>query len=260
MSGPTRWRDDDSAPAEVRDLLRGVKGAARSHPLPAASRARSVARLDRMLALPVAAGLLLWLKGVAIAAGIGVLGVVAVKELPKLMSPGEAVTTVQDAPATSGNAAPKPLATARPTAAPSATTVADANLSSNAAMTPMAPPAPIAGTPSTASGPTSAASLPVETGPSAAGDSLAREAAMLDRARGLLGTDPTAALAALDAHAAAFPAGHMSLEREVLAVETLRRLHRYSEARARGESLLQRNPRSIYADRVRAILETLPAP
>ncbi|MGD0530191.1 MAG: hypothetical protein ABSE49_33965, partial [Polyangiaceae bacterium] len=94
----------------------------------------------------------------------------------------------------------------------------------------------------------------------AAPDSLAREAAMLDRARALLGTDPAGALAALDAHAAAYPAGRMSLEREVLAIETLRRLHRFSEARARGESLLRRDPGSIYADRVRAILATLPAP
>ena len=81
---------------------------------------------------------------------------------------------------------------------------------------------------------------------------------MLDRARGLLNTDPGAALAALDAHAAAFPAGHMTLEREFLALEALRRLHRVSEARARGESLLQRRGGSLYEERVRAILDTLP--
>ncbi|MGD0528020.1 MAG: hypothetical protein ABSE49_23000, partial [Polyangiaceae bacterium] len=159
MSGPTRWRDDDSAPAEVRDLLRGVKGAARSRPLPAASRARSVARLDRMLALPVAAGLLLWLKGVAIAAGIGVLGVVAVKELPTLVSLGDAETTVNDAPPAAGVAAPKPLATGRPGAPASATAFAAASAAGTLAA-PVATTAPIVTAPSTAPATTSAQSSP----------------------------------------------------------------------------------------------------
>ncbi len=83
---------------------------------------------------------------------------------------------------------------------------------------------------------------------------------MLDKARALLGSDPDAALAVLDAHAAAYPAGHMSLERELLALDALRRLQRVSEARARGESLLERARGSIYEARVRAILGSLPSP
>jgi hypothetical protein len=100
----------------------------------------------------------------------------------------------------------------------------------------------------------------IEPAPSAAGDSIEREAAALDRARALLTSDPAAALSALDAQAAAFPAGHMGLERELLAVEALRRMHRLSEARARGEALLQRAPGSLYEGRVRAILDSLPPP
>jgi hypothetical protein len=83
---------------------------------------------------------------------------------------------------------------------------------------------------------------------------------MLDKARSLLARDPGAALAALDAHAAAFPSGHMSLERELIAVEALRRLRRVAEARARGGALLQRATGSIYEERVRTILESLGSP
>jgi hypothetical protein len=246
MSEPTRWRDDDSSPREARDLLRTVKGARGSRPLPAASRARSVARLDRMLALPAAAGLLLWLKGVAVAAGIGVLGVAAVKGIPVLLSSSDTAETVS--PASTATAPvmtkPKPAPTAAPVPSVTATPTATASVTA----------IPTATTATTATSP------PIEPAPSTETDSLAREAAMLDRARALLGSDPGAALAALDAQAAAFPAGHMSLERELLSVEALRRLHRVSEARARGESLLRRARGSIYEDRVRAILDELPPP
>src|SRR5208282_3711917 len=70
-----RFREDASAPDEVRDLLRA---AGRSRPLTDKVRARSAARIDRLAAVPAAAGLLLWFKGVAIAAGLGVVGVAVV--------------------------------------------------------------------------------------------------------------------------------------------------------------------------------------
>jgi len=232
MSGPTRWRDDDTSPPEVRELLRTVKGAAGSRPLPAASRARSVARIDRMLALPAAAGLLLWLKGVAVAAGIGVLGVVAVKGIPVPLTNTDAAPTV--------------------------TAVATATAPATVKPKPAQPPAPVP-IPSATAAPTAMVIVPVVVPTaSAETDSLAREAAMLDRARAQLGSDPGGALTTLDAQALAFPAGHMGLERELLSVEALRRLHRDSEARARGESLLRRARGSIYEDRVRAILDELP--
>jgi hypothetical protein len=52
----------------------------------------------------------------------------------------------------------------------------------------------------------------------------------------------------------------MSLERELIAVEALRRLHRVAEARARGGALLQRATGSIYEERVSTILESLRSP
>jgi hypothetical protein len=196
-----------------------------------------------MLALPAAAGLLLWLKGVAVAAGIGVLGVAAVKGIPVLLSNTDAAPPVTAAapPTTPAPTRPKPALA--PTSAPLPSATAAPTATASVAV--IAPPI--------------AASPPTEPAPSTATDSLAREAAMLDKARAQLGSDPGAALQTLDAQALAFPSGHMGLERELLSVEALRRLHRVSEARARGESLLQRARGTIYEDRVRAILDALPS-
>ncbi len=241
MSGPTRWRDDESSSEEVRDLLRRAKGAGRSRPLPAASRARSAARLDRMLAIPAAAGVIVWLKGVALAAGIGAVAMVTGREVLghwPAVSPEQPVpTSVTPVATPSARAIPAP--TAAPAAAPLPTATSGSVATTNTGEKALAPP-------------------PVDHVSRPESDPLAREASMLDRARALLGSNPGAALAILDAHAAAFPAGHLSLERELLAVEALGHLQRISEARARGEALLERARGSIYEDRVRAILEGLP--
>jgi hypothetical protein len=90
--------------------------------------------------------------------------------------------------------------------------------------------------------------------------SLAREVAMLENAGSLLERKPAEALAALDAHAAAFPGGHLVMERELMAVDALGRLERVSEARARGEALLARARGSIYEARVKGLLEGLEKP
>jgi hypothetical protein len=248
MSGPVRWQDDDASPPEVRELLRSARGAGRTHALPAASRARSAARIDRMLALPAAAGLIVWLKGVAVAAGISAVAVVAGREVLGHWPGASAEPSVSPiATAT----APKPV----PIPRPKPTVLAAPGVPSVAASTTASMPSS-----STHALPAFAPSLPPEPAPSGEADSLAREAAMLDHARALLASDPGAALAALDAQSAAFPSGHMGLERELLAVEALRRLQRVPEARARGESLLERARGSIYEARVRAILDSLPPP
>jgi hypothetical protein len=256
MTEPRRWRDDHSTPDDVRELLLRAKGAGRSRPLPPASRARSVARLDRMLAIPAAAGILLWLKGVAVAAGIGVLGVVAVKTLPALISGDDAATGASPATTAPMTAMPRGPRT-RPTMVPAPVVTA-----------PEAPTVPALPSASAPLGATSRVAVPqapsvpaaAESAMAPEADSLASEAAMLDRARLLLGSDPAAALRALDAYTAAFPTGHLGLERELLAVDALRRMGHVDDARARGQSLLARARGSIYEDRVRAILDALPAP
>jgi hypothetical protein len=227
VSEPVRFRDDGSASEDVRELL---KGAARSRPMTKDARARSAARVDRLVAVPVAAGLVLWLRGVAIAAGLGVVGVVAVTQvLPALHGePARAVPRVS-VPATTGRErveipAPPPVATtSTSTSTPTPTSTSISTTTSD-------------------------------------DDVLAREAALLEKARASLERDPASSLTTLDAYAAAFPTGTLSIERELLAVDALRRLGRVRDARSRGETLLGRARGSIYEERVTRILGELGAP
>jgi hypothetical protein len=76
----------------------------------------------------------------------------------------------------------------------------------------------------------------------------------LDRAHTLLSINPAQALRAADAHAAAFPGGALSAERELIAVDALLRLGRKDEARRRGADLLRRFPETIYHQRLRSLL------
>jgi hypothetical protein len=89
-------------------------------------------------------------------------------------------------------------------------------------------------------------------------DELTREAQLIESARRSLATDPTTTLLRVNDHRQAFPNGQLADEREVLAVDALRRLGRTAEARARGEALLRRDPSGLYGERVRSILATLP--
>jgi hypothetical protein len=85
-------------------------------------------------------------------------------------------------------------------------------------------------------------------------DPLAREAAMLEEARAMLEKNPRGALAALDRYAASFPSGLLSIERDLIVVDALRRLGRPAEARARAAALLDRARGSLYEPRIRAML------
>jgi hypothetical protein len=72
------------------------------------------------------------------------------------------------------------------------------------------------------------------------------EARLLEQARKLLGTAPAAALSLTDQHAARFPHGVLVQEREVIAVEALRRLHRTAEADRRAAAFAQAFPGSAH--------------
>ena len=92
------------------------------------------------------------------------------------------------------------------------------------------------------------------------GDEFARLAKPIEQsARAGLAGRPAEALAITQAHAAEFPAGKLSVERELLAIDALGRLGRATEARARAEGLLARARGSLYEDRIRAILGGLPS-
>jgi hypothetical protein len=221
-----------------------------------AERNRSAARIDRLVALPIAAGVALWWKAVAAAtAGLIGVGVAVVTLAPPAPSPAPAtvVPSMSAKPSIPASAAPRPVSSAviePEVAASEAPPVPSAPV---ARVMPSSPRVVVSEAPVVASAAPSASAPVVDTS-----DSLAREAQLLEQARGLLGSNPSGALAKLDEHAATFPRGKLGLEREFLAVDALRRAGRTGEARTRGEALLARSRGSLYEERVQKMLDRLP--
>ncbi|HJL14724.1 MAG TPA: hypothetical protein RMH99_03655, partial [Sandaracinaceae bacterium LLY-WYZ-13_1] len=80
------------------------------------------------------------------------------------------------------------------------------------------------------------------------------EAELLARAQAAVARSPRRALHWTARHRRAFPAGALTQEREVLAIDALSRLGRQSSARPRAEAFLRRHPRSAHAGAVRRML------
>ena len=76
------------------------------------------------------------------------------------------------------------------------------------------------------------------------------EATLLQRARRLSNSDAVQALRVLDEHKRRFPAGMLSPEREVLAIELLRSLSRTQEAERRAREFRRDYPKSVYLSRI----------
>jgi hypothetical protein len=85
-----------------------------------------------------------------------------------------------------------------------------------------------------------------------------RETAALEQVFSVVASDPSRAIAMLDAFDREFPRGRLRDEREFLGVLALDRLGRRDEARTRARALLQRSPSGIYAPRLRRLLEQAP--
>lgn len=236
MSELRDLRDDAADAREVRELLRGVPP---SRGMTADERARSRARLVRHVSIAAVAGGLSWIPGAALGAGLGVIVGAA-----SLFAPGW--------PAPSRAAAPAPAVTApviasahvAASAAPSSSASAEASAPASAEPLPPAPRASAAAPSSTGSAE-----------PAAAVDVLAEEVALLDRARAALASSPAQALALADEHAARFPRGKLGMEREMVAIDALRRLGREGEAKARGDAVLSRARGSLYEERIRKVVE-----
>jgi hypothetical protein len=178
-------------------------------------RRRTAARVARLTSV-AAVGALAWLPAAALGAGLGVAAVSVAWLVPPWLSPP--------------SAPPRP---SRSTA-------------------PVEPPAPVDLSPSPAVAP--APSAP-PAAPAPPADPLAQEAALLERARTALAASPAQALALTEAYAARFPGGMLRIERDLVAIDALRRLGRLDEARARGEAVLARAPGSLYEARIRKLLD-----
>jgi len=96
------------------------------------------------------------------------------------------------------------------------------------------------------------APAPVAVAPREERDDLPAELRWIERAQtALAANDPAAAQAALRGHARAFPRGHLSEEREALAVQVLCASGRADEARRAAAAFVARHPTSPQAARVR---------
>lgn len=85
------------------------------------------------------------------------------------------------------------------------------------------------------------------------GGSARLEIAQLAKARRLLASDPSAALALAEQGQRRFPEGLFSEERAAIALFALHRLGRVDQVRARAERFLARHPNGPFSARVRAL-------
>jgi hypothetical protein len=221
------WLEADDAPTHLRDLLREAQA---SQPLDARTQARSRRRIIAMSALPAAAGVVFWVKSVALGAVLG--GAVVVATYAPSLRP----TVV------------KPDATVHQSARGSTSAHRSVAL------------APDAGVEQGGAAPTPVPTVtaPLRSGvaalPSAQPSQLLLETRLLERARGLMGTNARQALMFLDAHQREFPHGALEIERELMAVDALLKLGLRQDAQLRAAQLRARAPGSIYEQRLARLL------
>jgi len=247
MTEPTRWLESGAAPKEFADLLSAARP---PRALDSVTKARSRRRLAAMTALPAAAGVMFWIKSVALGAVLGSVvtaSVVAIKwperqftteRVPEARSnkPARAVVPV----AASTALEPEPEPSAQPHESPSA--VASA-----------ARPATVVSSASSVDRP----NTPV---PDEATQKLEREIQLLERARQIMNANPTLALSTLDQHRREFGSGTLMLERQFLEVEALLRLGRRDQALARAADLRARAPGSFYERRLTQLIDSRSLP
>jgi hypothetical protein len=271
-------RDEADNPTSARDLLRAARP---SRAMTRDERGRGASRVAKLASLPLAgSAVMLWMKVVAAAAGIGVAGVVAVQiaapSAPATTTPTSIVASPQRAPFSPHVPVPVPdpvsppeLETetqTKPETKPETAPVAiSPRLPAPVSPVPIVPErvvVPIDRKPPTASAPTAFAPTAFAPTSPPVVDELTREAQLVEAARSSLVSDPATTLLRVEEHRHAFPQGQLADERELIAVDALRRLGRATEARSRGEALLRRDQTAgspgLYGERVRKILATLP--
>jgi hypothetical protein len=115
-------------------------------------------------------------------------------------------------------------------------------------LTPAAPEAPVDPLPA----------LELPTAPAVAPklklDPRLEEAELLEKARSLVGSSPSAALKLTGEHARQFPKGRLGAEADLLAAQALLGLGDLAGAKARAQSSLRRYPNGIYARQLREIV------
>ena len=81
------------------------------------------------------------------------------------------------------------------------------------------------------------------------------EAQLLDQARAAIKNDPARALELAREHARLYPRGALAQEREVIAIEALKRAGKSNAARERADEFRQRHPSSIHKNKVEGVVK-----
>jgi hypothetical protein len=227
---PSRLLDSSTAPPGLRDVLREAGADVGTD----AQVARLAERLGPLLgpagpAVPVAAAskalsVKLGLVGAALIAAGG--GAWLLSASPS--SPPPPAPSAQRPTSAHVSPKPSPVANAAPRVAESAASVAEH------ATAPAEAPAVDAAR--------AAAKLPEKPTPPARPS----EAELLEQARAALKTEPARALQRANEHAARFPRGVLVQEREVLAIQALRKLGRSAEAERRAAAFAKAFPGSAF--------------
>jgi hypothetical protein len=216
---PVRWLDAGAdAPPGARDLLADAPS---TPPYTDELRYRLAAGVAKTATLPVAAGWpALLLKGVAVAAIGGASGLAA----------HHWAGSHDAAPPAAPSLAAPAVAPVLPPLEPMAT-VAVSDLP--ALQLPTAPAEP----------------------PRLKVDPRLEEAELLERARGLVTSSPSAALKLTSEHARDFPKGRLGAEADLIAAQSLLAMGKVSAAKARAKASLSRYPSGLYARQLREIVE-----
>ncbi len=287
---PTRLKDASGAHPLARELLRS---APRTSPMPAPSQARGARRVAQLALLPaIAAGVSLWSKAVAAAFGLGFTSAIALVAVvpdvrnalsdPKRAPASHALRSPRAAPAHVLRQAPEERATDAGALPHALDAGAQGPAAGSGTVNPGTPRrAPISAPARAAERAEAVMTPPAEVAPPlaleqlappqpvesrherareapAANAPLAAEVRLLARARALAHTHPARALTLLQRHAHDFPTGSLSLEREVLVIESLHRSGERAQAAERARRLLARAPGALYAARLRALLGSAP--
>jgi hypothetical protein len=219
---PIRFRDELSdAPQELRALLE------RAHQdVPNAAELASLAARTAPLFGPPSAA-----TGLGLGAKLGLLALGLSGAV--LVALGAAQDGAVEEPKTAPVAAPAPDRSERPAISPPA--APESARHGTPVVTPASPEPE-------AAAPTSAKKVD-KPGLKAGGPS---EAELLERARRLLGSNPSGALELAQQHRARFRGGVLAQEREVIAIEALRKLGRQAEADARADAFERSFPNSAH--------------
>lgn len=224
---PLRFAQDPKA-GKLGDWLR-----AGEQELPSEARlARLAERLEPTFAAPVAGSASTPLTGALPKLLLGVLAIAGGALLANSLG-REHDSAPAQGPTAVAASAPRSAQADLPSAAPA-----------------VAPPVPQTSAPETAEAP-----APSATATATANGSrkpALSEAALLEQARSALGRDPARALSLTQQHAARFPSGVLKQEREVIAIEALRRLGRGAAASERASSFERAFPDSAHRRAVEA--------